>query len=356
MLRPDTVVGWDIGGAHVKASQVEDGRLLDVAQWPCPLWQGLDHLQGAVAAARARWPRSTGARHAITMTGEMVDLFAHREAGVRMLAEVLAGSLDGPLHFYAGALGWCGPAEAGPLWAAIASANWFATAQLAAQAQRDALLVDIGSTTSDVIALRGSRVAAQGHNDARRLACGELVYQGVVRTPLCALGPRIALRGEPVNVMNELFATSADVYRLTGELDAAHDQQPSADGAAKDAAATRQRLARMVGLDARDLGEADALALAQAWRAAQLAELRANVERVIAHSALPDGAPLIGAGCGDFLVEALAAALRRPYRRFADIALDAADADAGALARWAQVGAPSVAVALLCGRAAAVSA
>ena len=39
--------------------------------------------------------------------------------------------------------------------------------------------------------------------------------------------------------MNEFFATTADVYRLTGELDPAHDQHPSADNAPKDLAATR---------------------------------------------------------------------------------------------------------------------
>lgn len=344
---PERVIGWDIGGAHVKASLVEGGRLRDVAQWPCPLWQGLDHLQDAIAAARERWPLDAGVRHAITMTGEMVDLFAHREAGVRVLAEVLAGSLDGPLHFFAGRQGWCEPADAGAHWAAIASANWIATAEVAARELDDALLVDVGSTTSDVIALRDGRIAAAGPSDAERLASGELVYQGVVRTPLCALAPRVPYRDLQVNVMNEFFATTADVYRLLGELDPEHDQQPTADGAGKDLLATRQRLARMIGLDAGELSETGALALAQAWRELQLTELRFNVERVIARTGLPPTAPLLAAGCGDFLVEALAQSLGRPCRRFADVVLkdDAADVS---LARWTQVGAPSVAVALLC--------
>ena len=74
--------------------------------------------------------------------------------------------------------------------------------------------------------------------------------------------------------MNEFFATTADVYRATGELDAAHDQAASADNAPKDAQATRQRLARMIGLDARD-GTADEwLAFAREWRRHQLHALR----------------------------------------------------------------------------------
>ena len=136
------------------------------------------------------------------------------------------------------------------------------------------------------------RVVAAGRDDAARLASGELVYQGVVRTPLCALGPRIEFRGAHYNVMNELFATSADVYRLTGELDPAHDQHPAADGAPKDRAATQRRLARMIGLDARDASDEQWLRFARTWRERQLTELRDNAARVVAAHDLPAHAPV----------------------------------------------------------------
>jgi hypothetical protein len=56
---------------------------------------------------------------------------------------------------------------------------------------------------------------------------------------------------------------------------------------------------------------------------------------------------LISAGCGGFLVDELAARLNRPCLGFAkDVAT--LDPSAGAeVARWAQVCAPSVAVAML---------
>lgn len=341
------VIGWDIGGAHVKASLVEHGVLRDVAQWACPLWQGLDRLHAALAEVQARWPQAGGAVHAITMTGEMVDLFEHREAGVVALAAALGAALRGPLRFYAGERGWCAPADVAAQWQAIASANWWATAALAAQALGEGLLVDIGSTTTDLIALRRGAVRAQGRSDAARLQSGELVYQGVVRTPLCALAPRVVFRGRASNVMNEFFATTADVYRLTGELDPAHDLHPAADGAGKDAAATRRRLARMIGLDARDADESDWLAFAKAWRELQLDELQGQLERVLLAAPIATSAPLVSAGCGDFLAEALARRIGRPCRSVASLLLgDRPQADA-ALQRRAQVGAPSAAVALL---------
>ena len=61
------------------------------------------------------------------------------------------------------------------------------SAQLAAAQLGDGLLVDIGSTTTDIVPLRGGAVAARGSDDAARLACDELVYRGVVRTPVMAV-------------------------------------------------------------------------------------------------------------------------------------------------------------------------
>ncbi|MGA0612019.1 hydantoinase/oxoprolinase family protein [Caldimonas sp. KR1-144] len=347
------VFGWDVGGAHVKVACIEDGRLRDVAQWSCPLWQGLEHLRGAIEQAGLRWPALRDARHAVTMTGEMVDLFADREQGVRAIVATLAQALRGPLAVCAvgerdEALRWIDAADAPRHWPAVASANWLATAALAARAVGEGVLVDIGSTTCDLIALgEGARVLARGRSDAERLAADELVYQGVVRTPLMALGPRIVWRGVPHQVMNEWFATTADVYRLTSELDPAHDQQPTADNAGKDLPATRRRLARMIGRDAREAPDADWLAFAHAWRARQCERIGEALERVLSVAPIARDAPLVAAGCGAFLVESLALRMGRPSRSFAAQAVPLHDGAGDDVPRWAQVCAPAVAVGLL---------
>jgi uncharacterized hydantoinase/oxoprolinase family protein len=159
--------------------------------------------------------------------------------------------------------------------------------------------------------------------------------------------------------MNEFFATTADVYRLTGELDPAHDLHPAADQGAKDLPATRQRLARMLGLDARDASTAEWQALAQAWRQRQLQDLATALRQVLAlHGLAPGGGlQLVQAGCGEFLVPALAEALPAPGSpgapvkviRYAQRALGPAAADPGLLTR-VQVAAPAVAVAALLAR------
>lgn len=344
------VFGWDVGGAHVKACRMRHGRVVEVVQWPCALWQGLDRLEQVLDRAAARWPDLRAASHAVTMTGEMVDLFADRAEGVTRLAAALAGRLaDDPARvaLLAGE-GWCPAHEAAKHWAAIASANWLATARHVGllRPRGEALLVDIGSTTTDLIALRDGRVLTAARSDAQRLATGELVYHGVVRTPLCAFAHRIGWRGAELNVMNEWFATAADAYRLTGELDPAHDQHPAADGGAKDPLATRRRIARMIGLDAHDGSDAEWLAFAHAWRAQQVAELRGQLERVVAQHGLRERTTVVAVGCGAFLAGDLVPAgmTRLDYAR--DLAPLADDAPPGT-ATWARVCAPSVAVAAL---------
>lgn len=362
-----SVIGWDVGGAHVKACLLRRGEVVDVAQWACPLWQGMGRLASVLEAARERWPGLDMAQHAVTMTGEMVDLFANRGEGVRCIAAELARSLvassaaapEGSVHFFAGDAGWCSSDSVIAHWDAIASANWLATARHAALRFGEGLLVDIGSTTTDLIAFKAGRVLTSSRTDAQRLARGELVYHGVVRTPLCALAQRIDWHGTPHNVMNEFFASSADVYRLTGELNPAHDLYPSADNAPKDPPATRQRLARMIGLDQRDAAPDDWLAFARSWRSAQVAELGGQLRRVIAAHGLGPQAVVVSAGCGDFLVRdvlaASSAALTRPApgRPVAaygiEVARVAAHASAGrsTVQAWAQVCAPCVAAATL---------
>jgi len=336
-----SIVGWDVGGAHLKAALVERGEVVDAMQVPCTLWQGIEALDSALASMHARWPHLRAARHAVTMTGEMVDLFPDREAGVSTLVEHLGEALGPDVQFFGGSE-WLESAKAKRAWQQVASANWLATAQCIARCVDEALLIDIGSTTTDVIPIRAGRVDARARTDAARLETSELIYLGVVRTPLCALAQRVRFRGGASNVMNEWFATSADVYRLTGELDARFDQHDAADHRGKDRPATCARLARMIGRDAREAAEAEWIELARTFRDAQVRLIADGVQEVLAASALSIEAPVIAAGCGDFLVREIA---RRLHRTCIDI--DRVLDMNGRVAHWARTCAPSVAVALL---------
>lgn len=306
------VVGWDIGGAHLKAVALEASRRLCASLvLPCPLWQGYDRLEHAFATALAALPGSPRA-HALTMTGEGCDLFVDRAEGVTRILEAATRALTPPgWRVYADDAGLV--ARAAPT--QVASMNWHASGRALGTVLPDALLIDIGSTTTDVILVRDGRVCTRGRDDRTRLAGDELVYQGIARTPVMALAQRVPYRGEWQGMAAECFATTADVYRVLGELPEGADLMPSADGRAKTARDSAARLARMVGDDLDAAGEPAVRELAAWLRGAQLARLRAAVLRVCADSPVPI---VVGAGVGRFLVREVAISLGLAYRDYAE--------------------------------------
>src|SRR5258706_2864386 len=246
----DVVLGWDIGGAHLKVAAVaRKGRVVHVAQLPCPLWLGLDHLDRAISTALAQMPG--GSLDAVTMTGELTDFFRNRAQGVKSILVRFAKQVQADRSYvYAGPAGFLTPRSAMQKSDAVASANWAASAQLVASLLPDALFVDIGSTTTDLVPIRGATLQVRGFSDADRLACEELVYTGVVRTPIMAFANRIPFDGQWIPAMAEYFATTADVYRLTGELPEGADQLPAADNGGK---TVGRQHGPPAGLDRRDL-------------------------------------------------------------------------------------------------------
>ncbi|ACB22975.1 hydantoinase/oxoprolinase family protein [Methylobacterium radiotolerans] len=305
-----TTIGWDLGGVHVKVALVEDGRVAAAAQVPCPLWQGLPALDRALEAA-PDWARGA-ALHAVTMTGELTDCFADRRAGVAALAGWAGSHLAGTVRIYAGRSGFVAPEAAASRAADVASANWHATAALAGRHVPDALLIDIGSTTADLIPVAGGRPAATGYSDAERLETGELVYTGAVRTPVIALSDHAPFAGRRTRLMTETFAHMADVYRILGLLPEGADQQPSGDRKGKTVAESETRLARIVGRDRAEAPGAAWTALAAHFAEAQLRLLHDAAAEILSRPDLGADAPLVLCGAGAFVGARLAERLGRP--------------------------------------------
>jgi len=183
----------------------------------------------------------------------------------------------------------------------------------------DALMLDIGSTTSDIVAVREGAVCAGAWDDFGRLASGELLYTGVVRTPLMALADRVPVDGRLTGTMAELFATSGDVYRLRGELSAAADCADTADGRSRSSADSAARLARMVGRDAASAAPRVWADLADWYAERQLRLIVARCVERVAAAGLSTNASVVGLGAGAFLARRVAARLARRYIGFAEV-------------------------------------
>jgi probable H4MPT-linked C1 transfer pathway protein len=268
---------------------------------------------------------------AITMTAELSDAFRTKREGVAFVLDAAQDALgDRPLRVLttAGELVSVEAARARP-WD-VAAANWVATALAVAEAHPDALLVDVGSTTADVIPIVDGRVAASAHDDLGRLLAGELVYTGVLRTNLAAIAPRVPVRGGWCPVASEYFAISADVHLVLGHLAPEAYDCPTPDGRPTTPAFARERIARLVCSDVEQLDTAEIEAIASYLHGEQLRALEEAARRV--QRTLAPDAPVVLVGSGAFLGREVAAHLGRAVADGPWSAADGEMAPAAALA------------------------
>jgi (4-(4-[2-(gamma-L-glutamylamino)ethyl]phenoxymethyl)furan-2-yl)methanamine synthase len=189
----------------------------------------------------------------------------------------------------------------------VAAANWVATALAVADAHPDALLIDVGSTTADIVPIAAGRVAATGRNDLERLLAGELVYTGVLRTNLAAIAPRVPVRGEWCPVAAEHFAISADIHLVLGHLEPEAYDCPTPDGRPATVPFARERIARLVCSDLEQLGAGDVDVIAAFLHGEQLRQIEDAARR----AELGRDAPVVAVGSGAFLGREVAARLER---------------------------------------------
>jgi probable H4MPT-linked C1 transfer pathway protein len=248
------VLGLDIGGANLKAATPNPGgRGVSV---PFPLWRQPDRLPAALAELVKQFDDVQ--EFAVTMTGELCDCFDTKQAGVNaIITAVLNVSRSWPVRFWSTAGKFFNSNEARVHWDAVAAANWHALATFAGQynPRGTGVLIDVGSTTTDVIPILDGQPCAVGRDDTMRLRVGELVYTGVRRTPLCALLPQ-------GSTCAEFFATSLDAHLLLGNLPEDTSDCDTADGRPATKAFAHARIARMIGGDATTVGQAETLELA----------------------------------------------------------------------------------------------
>ncbi|MFW5427001.1 MAG: hydantoinase/oxoprolinase family protein [Methylophagaceae bacterium] len=335
------ISGWDIGGAHLKVARCDDkGNNFQVIQVPCPLWQGIEYLKQAIEAILAELD-SQHDLTAITMTGELVDIFADRKSGVAEILNCVAKHIEPKnMKVYGGQAGWLSIEQATRQWQMVASRNWQASASIAAAHQQNGLFIDIGSTTCDIIPLINGKASSHGFNDIERQTSRELLYTGAIRTPLISLCQSAPFKGELVSLAAEVFATTGDCWVLLDKLNPESIQDISADNKPWHTQFCANRIAHLLGTDAVQTQLQPWQQLAQ-WFAQQQCHLVINaiLHVISSHKMLPANAPIIGAGVGCFIAKMCAQQLDRPYLDFNDL-LAIPDTEASDHA-------PAVAVALL---------
>lgn len=285
------ILGLDIGGANLKVA-TPDGRAVSV---PFPLWKQPDRLPAALADLVARFPDVTDL--AVTMTGELCDCFETKREGVNAILDATEYAAAGrPVRVWGtdGAFHLVAEARANHL--TVAAANWHVLATFAGRfaPYYGGILIDIGSTTSDLIPLNTGVPYTSGLTDSARLQTRELVYAGVRRTPVFALATD--------HMCAELFATTADVYVVLGLLPEEVNNTDTANGRPMTFEHALTRLARVLGADREEVSDDHLIHFATRIHARLRERLVESVRAVYydRHDA-PELRTVIVSGEGEFL-------------------------------------------------------
>ena len=306
------VIGWDVGGANVKAARLlfTDGRAESgrTVRRYFELWNDrgglpllLRELCGDLGPADAM---------VLTMTGELCDAFDDRTEGVAYIIDAVREAAP-EIPLYAvnleGRLVRLDGGEADLL--TLAPTNWIAEALFLASRQPDCLMVDIGSTTTDLIPILGGRIGAQGKRDIERLAHGELIYTGALRTPVVAIAPHIPVRGAICRISAEYFAISADVYLALGRLQPEDYTCATPDGRNKTMDGALRRLARVACEDSKNLTAGELHGMAAYIAEQQIRQITEGMFQVLSRFENGLHLPVVATGVGAFLGKACATRL-----------------------------------------------
>jgi (4-(4-[2-(gamma-L-glutamylamino)ethyl]phenoxymethyl)furan-2-yl)methanamine synthase len=304
------VIGLDIGGANLKAAH-SDGSC---RTRPFPIWQRPDDLESELRKLISDWLPCRAM--AVTMTAELADCFETKAEGVQRIVSSVEQLAHGdsvqsptPVLFWQTSGEFVAPDIAVEFPLLTAAANWHALATFIGRIEPEgnSLLIDVGSTTCDIIPMEDGIPMPTGRTDAERLLSGELVYSGVERTPVCAIAYSVPMGDQYSQVAAELFATTRDVYLLLDDIPEEADDTNTANGKPATHSAAHDRLARQFCQDRFEFDQETAQRVAQFFADVQQQRITGAIDRVLKSMNGPCQSVMIS-GAGAFLAERIVGA------------------------------------------------
>lgn len=329
-------LGWDIGGVNTKAARLQgspNGSGLRTMSLPYEVRREPQALGPTLLSVARQLGAEPTDSHAITMTAELSQAFRTKREGVGFVLDALEAAFPSDrLHVYTVDGRFVSPRDARIEPKAVAASNWAATANWVAQWAPTCVLIDIGTTSTDLIPIVNGKTAAEGHTDPERLLSGELVYTGALRTPAEAIARRVPLWGGEATLSAEGFALIGDAHLWLGRLSRADYTCPTPDGRPVTREFAGERLARTVCADRDMLDDSAIDAIAAALAGAQvrtLAEALGSLRR-----RKPEITTAVVTGLGDFIAAEAARAAGLAVLPLADKMGDAARIAPAAAVAW----------------------
>ena len=276
-------VGLDIGGANIKLATLSGQS----KQIPFPIWKDKHELANVLATIKSSLSESS--LIGVTMTAELADCFETKQEGVEFIVNAVVNAFADHQPLFYCTDGSMRPAEqAIHRWKRVAASNWHANAWMAFLETKtnSGFMVDIGSTTTDIIPVKDGMPKHAEQVDFDRLANGQLLYAGAGRTPICSLISQVELPNQRLTIARELFATMKDALLWLNETQPDEFDCDTADGRPATRKNSGQRLAKMVCEDLNELDESIVDEIARQAKSSLSSLISSAIQQVV--SANPD--------------------------------------------------------------------
>lgn len=277
------IIGLDIGGANTDCSIIEINddnsvKMKNDREY-FPMWKDSENLHNALKKLSADDEDIDVV--CVSMTAELADGYTSKMEGVLDISEQVMQAFNGKEVYFVTFDGLKTYDELlkNPL--SAAAANWIGTTEIIKYIENDAIFMDMGSTTTDIIPIKNRREIALGHSDLERLSTGELIYTGMLRTNLASIVHRVPIHGKDTRVSSELFSITADIHMILNNIGQEEYTCPTPDGNGKDVTSCKRRLARLVCADLDSLEDEEIIKLAKYIEEKQMEQILDGLKEVV---------------------------------------------------------------------------
>ena len=287
-------IGIDIGGAHLKCVGIDEFKKISYTKYESyQIWNNKKVLLEKLNQINKE-VNNNKLTYGITMSAELCDNFPNRKVGAKYIIEA-CNSLNSKKFFYSNkSLHFSSKFKMENLM----SMNWHSIGKLCENKIKDSIIIDFGSTTTDFLCIKNFKLRNEGYTDFERINNSELIYKGLIRTPLFGIKNKIKFKKKYFNIIPEVFSDMADVYRVKKLLKKSIDIDCTADSSSKSIRCSMTRIARNLGFDYKNSKKELILKFCDELYFSQLNEIKNNINFLRKKYKISWQCPIILCGIG----------------------------------------------------------
>lgn len=289
MVNNMKIMGLDIGGANTDCAIIEiddELKISNIQKYKeyLPMWKYNEKLPESLLKLYENDKNIDVV--CVSMTAELADSYENKKEGVLDISKKVIETFPNQIVRFITFNGLKSYEEIKKDPLKAAAANWVGTANIIKYIKKDCIFIDMGTTTTDIIPLINKKESASGHTDTERLATGELVYTGMLRTNLATIVQEVPIDGVPTSVSSELFTISADMHRILKHIKEEEYTCETPDGKGKDIISCKRRLSRLVCADLDTLSDENINKIAQYIYKKQIKQVTHGLIKVVERTGL----------------------------------------------------------------------